>query len=163
MQLDTRQGPLPRSMSQLYLADLQAWLADACRRAIRQHGTSDPSAPALLEALYGGGSSEGFARWGTIGPHVALRHEHRLSEDAMSLLLFAAAPKLWGGFAHVFAAITGRLQLDQHTLAMLHGDRGAVVRELVRDAPLVAFGLVTVRPMGAIRASADVICRLAGN
>lgn len=46
-------------------------------------------------------------------------------------------------------------------LIELIGDRGAVMRELCREAPLVRHGLVRVHATGAIVASSPVIARLA--
>ena len=86
----------------------------------------------------------------------------RPARDAIAILLVAAAPRLWGSLAHVYAAVTGRVVIDEHVLARLLGDRSAVVRELARTAPLVAFGLINIRPTGAIVASAEAVGRLAG-
>ncbi len=156
--LEPRHVQLSFASSEQYLADLQAWVADACRSAI------GASAAALIEALYGPCRPRaGVARWSTIGPHAILRREHQLSAAATSILLLAAAPILWGGFAYVYAAITGRREVDRHVLAVLHGDRAAVRRELGREAPLVASDLVSVRATGAVVASKHVVCRLAGN
>jgi hypothetical protein len=156
--LDTRFSPLPHAMLDRYLADLRAWVAERCRAA----GGRAPLA--LIDALYAdGGSPAGFARWESIGPHAGLRREYGLSPDAVAILLVAAAPRMWGMFAHVYAAVAGRVEVDANVLGVLLGDRAAAVRELDRSAPLVAFGLVSVRASGAVVPSAEVVCRLAGN
>ncbi len=155
--LDTRTTPLPPAMLDAYHADLRGWIRDLCRAA----GAS-PSMD-LIEALYPTTTTPGaFARWHAIGPHAALRREYGLSNDAVAILLVAAAPRLWGPIAHVYAAATGRVGIDEHVLAALL-DRGAVLRELAPGAPLLAYRLISRRPTGAIVASAEVVCRLAGH
>lgn len=155
--LDTRTAPLPRAMLDTYLDDLRSWVSELCRAA------GNGPALSLVDALHGPSSAPGaFSRWDVIGPHAQLRREYGLSRDALAILLIAAAPRLWGSLAHVYTAVTGRVVIDEHVLATLLGDRTAVVRELARSAPLVAFGLVTIRPTGAIVASAEAVGRLAG-
>jgi len=153
--LDTRATPLPRAMLDAYLCDLRSWITDLCRAA-------DRGAPlSLVDALYGPPSTPGaFARWDSIGPHAALRRQYGLSADALAILIIIAAPRLWGPLAHVYAAIAGRVGIDEQVVAKLLGDRSAVLRELTRDAPLIAFGLVARRPTGELVASSEVVCRL---
>ena len=155
--LDTRTTPLPRAMLDTYLDDLRSWVSDLCRAA-----GSGP-ALSLVDALHGPCSEPGaFSRWDAIGPHATLRREYGLSRDALAILLVAAAPRLWGSLAHVYASVTGRVVIDQHVLATLLGDRSAVIRELAPTAPLRAFGLITIRPTGALVASSEAVGRLAG-
>ena len=165
--LDTRHDQLPLAMREAYLADVQAWVLGTCRAAVRAGGCSDRSALGLIEALYGQRSFEGsLARWRSIGPHASIRREFQLSDDAVSLMLLAAAPRLWGALTHVYAAICmpGRnFVVSPLLLSMLLGSRPATLRELSADAPLVKYGLIAIRPSGAILASSDVVCRLAGN
>lgn len=156
--LDTRNTPLPRAMLDVYHADLRGWIAELCRAA--GHGP----AVGLIDALYGERTSPSgaFARWDAIGPHAELRRQFNLSRDALAILLVAAAPRLWGPLAHVYAAVTGRVHTDEHMLAQLLGDRAAILRELAPGAPLLAFELVTRTPTGNLVASAEVVRRLAG-
>jgi hypothetical protein len=156
--LDTRTTPLPRAMLDAYHADLRAWIRDLCRAVGRGPGLG------LIDALYPATSEPGaFIRWDAIGPHAMLRRQYQLSHDAIAILLVCAAPRMWGPFAHVYAAATGRVTLDEHVLARLLGDRSAVLRELSSTAPLLTYRLVSRRPTGEIVASAEVLCRLAGN
>jgi hypothetical protein len=160
--LDTYRSKLPRAMQELYLNDLQAWVLDACRNATG----SDATIGKMLDALFGQrGSSTGLSRWEFIGPHAALRSAYRLSRDAVTILLVAAAPKLWGNLAFVYDALSpsGNGRADFNVLRRLLGDRIDLRRELAADAPLVAFGLVTVSPSGAVSVDSEVVCRLAGN
>ena len=102
--LDTRNTPLPRAMLDAYLDDLRSWISDLCRAA------GNGPALSLVDALHGPCSAPGaFSRWDAIGPHAALRREYGLSRDALAILLVAAAPRLWGSLAHVYAAVTGRV------------------------------------------------------
>ena len=151
---------LPLDMQELYLNDLQAWVMDACRNASGQTRAAN-----LLDALYHPTrSTTGLARWNAIGPHAALRAAYRLSNEAVSILLLAAAPQLWGGLAHIYAEVSpaGHGHADVRLLRKLLGNDIDLGRELVSDAPLVAFGLVTRHSSGTITPSRDVIRRLAG-
>lgn len=163
--IDFRHVQLPHAMQQQYLVDLQAWVSDTCRAAIRCGGAADrETAEALLDGLFPpAGAGASFARWDAIGPHAAIAREYGLSPDAVAILLLAAAPRMWGGLLHVYAAIAGRTQIDEHALATLMRSRMAAVRELSREAPLLAFGVLARRPTGALTVNADVLCRLAGN
>ena len=156
--LDTRTTPLPRAMLDAYHADLRGWVAELCRAAGRG------PALGLIDALYGERTTlpGAFARWDAIGPHAELRRQYGLSRDALAILLVAAAPRLWGPLAHVYAAVTGRVHTDEHALAMLLGDRSAILRELAPGAPLLAFELLARTPTGNLVASAEVVSRLAG-
>jgi hypothetical protein len=160
--LDTQHAQLPLAMREAYLADVQAWVAGMCRWAAR----NDRSTLGLIDALYGlSSSSERIARWRSIGPHASLRREFQLSDDAVSILLLACAPYLWGAMTHVYAAIARPIAgvlVNQHLLAALVEDRFIVLRELCREAPLVRNHLVRVRPTGAIVPSTDVLRRFAG-
>lgn len=162
--IDFRQVHLPQTMQQQYLADLLAWVCDTCRAAIRCGEVADrEAAEALLDGLYTPpGAGAGFSRWDAIGPHAAVRREYGLSPDAVAILLLAAAPRMWGGLLHVYAAITGRATVDEHALATLMRSQVSVVRELSREAPLLAFGVMTRRPTGVLTVNHDVLCRLAG-
>jgi hypothetical protein len=53
--------------------------------------------------------------------------------------------------------------VNQHVIAALLGDQPSVLRELSCSAPLVARGLVSVRPNGSIAVGPDVVVRLVGN
>lgn len=162
LMLNTCEAPLPLAMHEAYLLDLQAWVVDACRKATR----ADRAATSLLDALFAHRSAASFARWASIGPHARLRRELGLSDDAIDILLLAAAPRMWGALTHVYAAIPPRVGVtivNQHVLAALVGNRPGVLGELRRDAPLVARGLVSVRPTGSVVVSDHVIRRIAGN
>lgn len=162
--IDFRHAQLPQAMQQQYLVDLQGWISDTCRAAIRYGGATDQeTAEALLDALFPpAGAGAAFARWDAIGPHAGIARDNGLSPDAVAILLLAAAPRMWGGLLHVYAAITGRTQVDEHAMATLMRSRMAALRELSREAPLLAFGGVARRPTGALTVNADVVCRLAG-
>jgi hypothetical protein len=92
--LDTH-SHLPLAMHQLYLADVQAWVVATCRRATNRLVGN------MLDALFARGGCADLARWQWIGPHAALRSEYRLSQDAIAILLLAAAPKLWGNLSFI--------------------------------------------------------------
>jgi hypothetical protein len=109
------------------------------------------------------GAGADFARWDTIGPHASIAWDHGLSPDAVAILLLAAAPRMWGGLLHVYAAISGSVAIDEQTLATPVRSRMALVRELSREAPLLAFGVLSRRPTGAIAVDLDILRRLAGN
>jgi hypothetical protein len=160
--LDTHRSKLPQAMQELYLADLQAWVLAACRNV----SATDKPIGNMLEGLFERTESTGgLVRWQWIGPHAAVRDTHRLSQDAVMILLLAAAPKLWGNFAYVYDAIssTSRGHADFNLLRRLLGDRIDLRRELSADSPLVAFGLVKVSATGAVSVTSDVVCRLAGH
>ena len=144
----------------MYLADLQGWVLGMCRVAAR----ADRSTVGLIDALFGrGGSAASLDHWYSTGPHASFRRELQLSDDAMQIMLLAAAPYLWGALTHVYAAIKAPTNclIGMQLLVELHGDRDAVARELGRESPLVRHGLVKIYPTGAIVASSSVIARLA--
>jgi len=156
----TGHGHLPLATREAYLADLQGWVLGMCRAAAK----ADYSTVRLIEGLFGtGGSAASLAPWHGNGPHASIRREFQLSEQAVQILLLAAAPYLWGSLTHVYAAITRPQSclVGVRLLTELLGDRGAVMRELCREAPLVRHGLVRVHATGAIVASSPVIARLA--
>ncbi|HEY5925108.1 MAG TPA: hypothetical protein VIV11_25675 [Kofleriaceae bacterium] len=162
--LDTRHSPLPRAMREQYLLDLQGWVIAMCRLAVATHG--DRVTLDLIQALYGAGGVAGdFTRWQSIGPHASIRREFQLSDDAVSILLLASAPRLWGALSHVYASITPSclFRLDQKLLELLLDDRAAVARELHRGAPLIRTKLVSVRSTGSIVPNGAVVRRLIGS
>ena len=57
---------------------------------------------------------------------------------------------------------SGRGHVDAKLLRTLLADEVGLRRELAAEAPLFAFNLVSIQPSGALTASRDVICRLAG-
>jgi hypothetical protein len=161
--LDTHHAHLPLAMREAYLSDLQAWVAVTCRAAARR--VDNRAALGLIDTLFGRAPAADVSRWQSIGPHAALRRAHGLSDDAVSVLLLATAPRLWGTLSHVYAAICSggyHFVLGAHVIGALLGDRRAVATELARTAPLVTHGLVTLRPTGAVMVSPEVVCRLAG-
>jgi len=185
---------LPPDKLEAYLADARAWVVSLCRTALataHDTGRLGVAAPADLDAILGdhGGhavdelacahkleedATKRFSRWNRRGaPHVELARELRLSPMAMSLLLLAAAPQIWGELARAYGlcvADRARPLVDELLLAhLLEADtptRAAIGRELDEDAPLITRGAVTVarglRPYAAISVHPAIARRLVG-
>jgi hypothetical protein len=166
--LDTEHTPLPAAMRETYLEDLQAWVLDGCRRAIRAGVATrriPRAATSLCDALFGWvGPACKLDRWHSIGPHAAVRRSAGLSTDAIAILLYAAAPELWGSITFVYSAISvsGRGVPDRQVLGALLGDPAAVARELAPTAPLRQSGLVTVPSSGEVSIDRGLLRRIAG-
>ena len=161
--LDTRYQPLPLAMREQYLVDLQGWVIAMCQMAAAARG--DRSTLALIQALFGAcGHAGSFERWASIGPHASIRREFQLSDHAVSILLLASAPRLWGCMSHVYASVSMpscRFVVDTNLVGVLLDDRDAAMRELHREAPLVRAQLVSVRAAtGAIVPASAVVRRL---
>jgi hypothetical protein len=167
--LDTEHTPLPAAMRESYLSDVQAWVLDGCRRAIRAGvatGRIAPGVMSLCDALFGWpGPACKLDRWHSIGPHAALRRSANLSADAIAILLYAAAPELWSSMTFVYSAIsmTGRGVPDRQVLGALLGDPSAVASELKPSAPLVESGLIVAPAWGVVTVDREVIRRLSGS
>jgi hypothetical protein len=185
---------LPPDKLEAYLADARAWVVSLCRTALataHDTGRLGGASSAELDAILGdhGGhaadelarahkleedAAQRFSRWNRRGvPHVELARELRLSPMAMSLLLLAAAPQIWGELARVYGlcvADRARPLIDELLLAhLLEADtptRAAIGRELDEDAPLICRGAVTVarglRPYAAISVHPAIARRLVG-
>ncbi|HTL37774.1 MAG TPA: hypothetical protein VL326_31800 [Kofleriaceae bacterium] len=166
--LDTETTPLPAAMRETYLADLQAWVLDGCRRAIRAGVATRRiarAATSLCDALFGWtGPACKLDRWHSIGPHAIVRRTANLSPEAIAIVLYAAAPELWGNMALVYRAISasGRGVADRQVLGALLGDPATVARELAPTAALIQSGLVTVGVSGEVSVDRVLLCRLAG-
>lgn len=177
-----------------YLADARAWVVSLCRTAFAtalDTGRLVRAEPPELDAVLGDqrgraadartrarkleeDATKRFSRWNRDGaPHVELAHELGLSPLAMSLLLLAAAPQIWGELAGAYGlcvADRARPLVDELLLAhLLEADtprRAAIGRELDQDAPLIFSGAVTLarglRPYGAISVHPTIARRLAG-
>jgi hypothetical protein len=185
---------LPPDKLEAYLADACTWVVSLCRTALAtahdsgrlgcaepaeldtvldDHGGHAPSALAGARELEDAAALR-FSRWDHRGaPHIELARELRLSPLAISLLLLAAAPQIWGELAHAYGLCVvdrSRPLVDELLLGhLLEADtrtRAAIGRELDPDAPLVASGAVTVarglRPYAAIAVHPAIARRLAG-
>jgi len=185
---------LPPDKLEAYLADGRAWVVSLCRTALataHDTGRLGGAAPAEIDSVLGdhGGhatdelvrahqleedATQRFSRWNRRGaPHVEIARELRLSPMAMSLLLLAAAPQIWGELARAYGlcvADRARPLVDELLLAhLLEADtptRAAIGRELDEDAPLIASGAVIVarglRPYAAISVHPAIARRLVG-
>ncbi len=119
-------------------------------------------------------AAEVFSMWGRRGaPHVELALELGLSPMATTVLLLAAAPRIWGGIARAYALCTAdpaRPLVDELLLAhLLEADactRAAIGRELDDDAPLVRTGAVAIgrglRPYASVTVHPAIVRRLVG-
>lgn len=166
--LDTEHTPLPAAMRESYLGDLQAWVLDGCRRALRAgvaSGRISRGVMSLCDALFGWtGPACKLERWHSIGPHAALRRSADLSATAIDILLYAAAPELWSSISFVYGAISvsGRGEPDRQVLGALLGDPAAVACELAPGAQLIKCGLVTAPAWGTVTVDRAVVRRLIG-
>jgi predicted nucleic acid-binding protein len=112
------------------------------------------------------------AALGEPGPLEILCTEHGVSKLGGLLLLFVAAPGLWGEVARVYGILgndPARRTCDEHLLWQLFGGamrRRDIARELGADSPLVSHGLVRVvgdrRPFQSLEADPIVVKLLAG-
>ena len=119
-------------------------------------------------------AAERFSRWNRAGvPHIEIARELELSPMALSLLVLAAAPQIWGELARAYGLCThdaARPLVDELLLAhLLEADaatRAAIGRELDDDAPLIASGAVVMsrglRPYAALTVHPAIARRLAG-
>ena len=176
-----------------YLRDLRAWVAAKCRTAIAvatDTGRLGADPAAVLEALLAPTTGrtpdrvtearalereaeQRFATWSDSAPHAQLARELGLSTSAMTLLVIAAAPHLWGDLARVYKMIAvdpGRALVDELLLGELLGAdaaaRALIARDLDPSAPLVRSGVLVLaggpRPDAAVTVHPLIVRRLAG-
>jgi len=167
-----------------YLDDTRALLVALCRRALAEaagarsgaepiDGRPAPAAAAARDAE--AAARDRHARWWTRGaPHVELAVELGLSPTAMTILLIAAGPALWGELAPVYGVIaddSGRALCDEHLVTQVLGAdvgaRRAIAVELDADAPLVRHAVIMFgagrRPFRDIVVPDVVVRRLTGD
>ena len=109
---------------------------------------------------------------GQASPLDRLLAEHNVSAAGELVLVFSAAPTLWGEIARLYTILAGdagRATCDEHLLCQLLGHalpRHAIAGELAPRGPLVHHGLLRIgdreRPFQRITADPIVIERLSG-
>ncbi|HET7504622.1 MAG TPA: AAA family ATPase [Kofleriaceae bacterium] len=110
---------------------------------------------------------------GRLSPLDLICIEHRVGKLGELVLLFVAAPALWGELTRLYGILSndsGRATCDEHLLWQLLGhttSRRELARELDPDSPLVRHGLIQVndrgRPFQALAANPIVVKLLAGS
>ncbi|HEY0993419.1 MAG TPA: ATP-binding protein, partial [Kofleriaceae bacterium] len=110
---------------------------------------------------------------GRLSPLDTLCAEHGISKTGEIVLLFVAAPALWGELARLYGILSNdsaRATCDEHLLWQLLGhalSRREVARELDPDSPLVHHGLIRAndrgRPFQALVPDPIVVKLLAGS
>jgi AAA+ superfamily predicted ATPase len=174
-------GPKPTSEAlsstslAAYQADVFAWIVSLCRTALA--GVTTPTRGGdRLDTTRAAerDSAVRLARWGRPGaPHVELTRAFGLSPMALSVLMLAAAPQIWGELARTYRALAagpGRSLIDELLIAQLLEAnllaRAAISRELDPEAPLVRQGLIIVagglRPFAALSVHPVIARRIAG-
>jgi hypothetical protein len=110
---------------------------------------------------------------GRQSPLDVICHEHNVGQLGAAVLMFVAAPALWGELARPYGILAndgGRATCDEHLLWQLLGystSRRELARELDPDGPLLRHGLLRAsdrgRPFQAIVADPIVVKLLAGS
>jgi len=110
---------------------------------------------------------------GRLSPLDVICAEHGVGKTGELLLLFVAAPALWGELARLYGILSNdsaRSTCDEHLLWQLLGDalsRRELARELDPDSPLLHHGLIRVgdrgRPFQSLTADPIVVKLLAGS
>jgi hypothetical protein len=110
---------------------------------------------------------------GRLSPLDVICGEHSVSTTGEIVLLFVAAPSLWGELARLYGILSndsGRATCDELLLWQLLGHslaRRDIARELDPDSPLVHHGLVRVndrnRPFQSLTADPIVVKLLSGS
>jgi energy-coupling factor transporter ATP-binding protein EcfA2 len=110
---------------------------------------------------------------GRLSPFDLLSSEHRVGKLGELVLLFVAAPALWGELARLYGILSndsGRATCDEHLLWQLLGhaaSRRDIARELDPDSPLFRHGLIQTsdrgRPFQALSPNPIVVKLLAGS
>ena len=91
---------------------------------------------------------------GRLSPIAVVCAEHSVSTSGELVLLFIAAPALWGELARLYGILSndsGRGTCDEHLLWQLLGHavgRRELARELDSDSPLIRHGLVRANERG---------------
>ncbi|HMG54188.1 MAG TPA: hypothetical protein VK601_11910 [Kofleriaceae bacterium] len=136
-------------------------------------------APALIveaaEAVEEASAALQAARAGLAGrlsPLDIICAEHRVGTTGEIVLLFVAAPALWGELARLYGILSNdsaRATCDEHLLWQLLGhslSRRDLARELDPDSPLLHHGLIRVndrgRPFQSLTADPIVVKLIAG-
>jgi hypothetical protein len=110
---------------------------------------------------------------GRLSPLDVICGEHSVSTTGEIVLLFVAAPSLWGELARLYGILSndsGRATCDELLLWQLLGHslaRRDIARELDPDSPLVHHGLIRVsdrnRPFQSLTADPIVVKLLSGS
>ena len=110
---------------------------------------------------------------GRLSPLDVICGEHGVSTTGEIVLLFVAAPSLWGELARLYGILSndsGRATCDEHLLWQLLGHslaRRDIAREIDPDSPLVHHGLIRVndrhRPFQSLSADPIVVKLLSGS
>jgi hypothetical protein len=110
---------------------------------------------------------------GRLSPLDVICTEHGVGTTGEIVLLFAAAPALWGELARLYGILSndsGRATCDEHLLWQLLGHsltRRDIARELDPDSPLVHHGLIRIndrhRPFQSLTADPIVVKLLSGS
>ena len=160
---------LPPAAAAQFLEDLFALVSAWCRAASADHPRDRARERAREQA-----ATSRVVRWnGAATPIAALGAELGLSPLARSILVVAAAPRLWGELAARYAAIAGdpsRPLVDEMLVCRLldvrRADRHRVASELDETAPLVRHGLVALtgrpRPFALLDVPGVVVQRILG-
>ncbi|HEY0194454.1 MAG TPA: ATP-binding protein, partial [Kofleriaceae bacterium] len=109
---------------------------------------------------------------GKMSPFDLICAEHRIGRLGELVLLFVAAPALWGELARLYGILSndsGRATCDEHLLWQLLGHattRVELARQLDPDSPLMRYGLIQAnergRPFQGLTPDPIVIKLLAG-
>jgi len=126
-----------------------------------------------LEAAAGALQGARAALAGRMSPLDLICAEHGIGKLGEIVLLFVAAPALWGELARLYGVLSndsGRATCDEHLLWQLLGhttNRRELARELDPDSPLLHHGLIQAgdrgRPFQALSANPIVVKLLAGS
>ena len=110
---------------------------------------------------------------GRLSPLDVVRAEHGLSDAGELVLMFVAAPALWGELARLYALLSNdstRSTCDEHLLCLLLGraiTRRDLARELDPGGPLLRHGLIRAtdkaRPFQGLSADPIIVKLLAGS
>jgi len=110
---------------------------------------------------------------GRLSPLDVVCSEHHVDRTGEIVLLFVAAPSLWGELARLYGILSndsGRATCDEHLLWQLLGhaiSRRELARALDPDGPLLHHGLIRTtergRPFQALTADPIVVKLLAGS
>jgi ATPase family protein associated with various cellular activities (AAA) len=110
---------------------------------------------------------------GRLSPLDVICSEHGVGTTGEIVLLFIAAPSLWGELARLYGILSndsGRATCDEHLLWQLLGhslDRRDIARAIDRDGPLVHHGLIRVndrhRPFQSLSADPIVVKLVSGS
>ena len=156
--------------------DQPPFQAEVLGLASRSTGRADSQLAEAIAALHEAAAAMRAAQAaldGTLSPFDVLCSEHGISRIGTLVLLFVAAPALWGEIVRLYAILgndNARAACDEHLLWQLLGpspSRRQIARELDADSPLVRQGIVRVegrnRPFQSLVADPTVIKLLSGS